>query len=228
MTSSLVLSTCGGGIPVRLRIDEFTLDLDIDEMVSGALDEFKSLGMFPAETQYLPELWPDSLPAIEYNMIMVAPPEAVDLTPDPDSEDADKYADIDKAAGAITRIDLNRMVLRVEASTISVALPEMRLQVADNKDALEEDRLAWRTIGIIPSAEPGFIGDLEFEFLPGGESFLRSQLWDDEKEFSIRVQSKLKFDTGKNPRLPSGKGKLRLIIVATFFVDPVGAISAVQ
>ncbi|MBW1810133.1 MAG: hypothetical protein JRJ87_18190 [Deltaproteobacteria bacterium] len=219
------LSACdSGGIPIRLRIDEFTMDIDIDEMIGEALTEFKSLGLFPAETSYLPELWPQSLPAIVYRMVLAADPIPVDLTPEPGSEDEEKYKDISRAAGVITRIELNRLVLRIEASNVSVALPELSLQVAEDKDADAEDRLAWRTIGTIPGAEPGFVGDIEFEFLPGGESFLNSQLADDEKDFAIRVLSRLEFDTAQNPRLPAGKAKVRLIVVATFFVDAAGAI----
>ena len=226
---AFVLPACdSGGVPVRMRIDEFTMDLDLDEMLAEALGEFKSIGLFPAETQHLPELWPDSLPAVQYSIQLAAPPIPVDLTPEPGSEDADKYKDISAAEGAIVRIELNRMVVRVEASNISIGLPELKLQVAVNKDASPEDRLAWRTIGTLPGAEPEFIGDLELEFFPGGESFLNSQLADEEKEFAIRMVSKLEVDTQQNARLPSGKAQVRLIVVATFFVDPAGAIDAVQ
>ncbi|TET53421.1 MAG: hypothetical protein E3J64_03570 [Anaerolineales bacterium] len=226
---SLLLSSCdSGGVPIRLRIDEFTMDLDVDEMLAGALDKFKDMGLLNANTRYLPELWPESLPSVQYRVLLAAPPIPVDLTPDPDSEEAEKYKDISKAEGVVTRIELNRLVLRIESSSITVALPEMRLQVADDKDAEPEDRLAWRTIGWIPGAEPGSVGDMEFEFLPGGESYLNSQLRDEDKEFSIRVLSKLEIDTDENPRLPAGKALVRLIVVATFFIDPAGAIEAAQ
>ena len=83
---------------------------------------------------------------------MSTPPIAVDLTPDPDDPNADKYADISQAEGVGTRIELNRLVLRVEQSNVSVALPMLRVQVARDKDADPDDRLAWRTIGGTPSA----------------------------------------------------------------------------
>jgi len=233
--------TCGGGVAVRLRIDEFTTALDLDELVQGALDEFKASGLFPEETEFLPELWPDNLPDVQYRALLAAPPVAVDLSPEPEIDpdtgepvQDDTYAAISAAEGAISRIDLNRLVLRVEQNSLTVDLPELRLQIADKKDADEHDRLAWRTIGILPSAPAGFIGDLEFAWEPGGESFLRGQLSEkpsakdayDDKEFALRVQGKLELDTTTNRRMPAGKGQFRLIVVATFFIDPAGAINA--
>lgn len=225
LLAALLLSACdSGGVPIRLRIDEFTIDLELDQMVQHSLEEFKALGLFPRQTQYLPEVWPDSLPAVQYRMQLTAPPIPVDLTPDPGSEEEEKYKDISAAAGAVKRIELNRLVVRIEASSINVALPGMSLQVADDKDADPDDRLAWRTIGTVPGAEPGFVGDLEFEFLTGGESFLNSQLADEDKEFAVRIKSALDVDTDQNPRLPAGRAQVRLIVVATFFIDPSGAI----
>jgi len=219
------LSACdSGGVPIRLRIDEFSMDLELDEMVQQSLLEFKALGLFPAETQFLPEVWPASLPAVSYRMGLTAPPIPVDLTPDPGSDEEDKYADISAAAGVVKRIELNRLVVRIEASSINVDLPEMRLQVADDKDADPEDRLAWRTIGTIPGVGPEYVGDIEFEFLPGGESFLNSQLGDEAKEFAVRIKSNLEVDTDQNPQLPAGRAQIRLIVVATFFIDASGAI----
>ena len=225
LLTALLLGACdSGGVPIRMRIDEFSVDLELDEMVANSLQEFQALGLFPAETQYLPEIWPDSLPAVKYRILLAAPPIPVDLTPEPGSEEEKKYEDIGAAAGVVKRIELNRLVVRIEASSINVALPEMRLQVADDKEADLEDRLAWRTIGVIPGAEPGFVGDMEFDFLTGGESFLNSQLGDEEKEFAIRILSNLEIDTDLNPRLPAGRAQIRLIVVATFFIDPSGAI----
>ena len=142
MLLSMPLLYCGGGIPVRFRIDDFKMDLDLDEMVASALDEFKSSGLFPDETEHLPELWPDNLPAVQYRALLASPPIQVDLSPEPGSEDAKKYEAISAAEGVITRIDLNRLVLRVEASSLTVDLPELRLQLADDKDANPDDRLA--------------------------------------------------------------------------------------
>lgn len=224
LAALLVTSCDSGGIPIRLRIDEFKIDLELDEMVANSLQEFKSLGLFPPETQYLPEVWPDSLPEVSYRMLLAAPPIPVDLTPDPGSDEEEKYKDISAAAGVVKRIELNRLVVRIEASSINVALPEMRLQVADDKEADPEDRHAWRTIGTVAGVEPGFVGDIEFEFLPGGESFLNSQLADEDKEFAVRIRSNLEIDTAQNDKLPAGRAQIRLIVVATFFIDPSGAI----
>ena len=62
------------------------------------------MGLFPAETQYLPEIWPDSLPEVEYSILLSAPPVEVDLSPEPGAEEEEKYEDISAAAGAIKRI----------------------------------------------------------------------------------------------------------------------------
>ena len=217
------LTGCGGGIPVQLRVDEFTMEIALDDLVGQAFTELKSQGLFPAETQALPELWPANLPAVKLSTIMASPPVPVDLTPEEGDPDFEKYKEINKAQQAINRIEFNRLVLRVDQSSLSIALPQLRMQVADAKDADPNDRLAWETIGSIPAAEPGFVGDLAFTFKPGGETFLNEQLADDEKELSMRVLGDVEVDTATNPRLPSGAASVRLIIVATFFVDPEGA-----
>lgn len=222
------LSSCGGGIPVRIHIDEFTMEVSLDELAAGAFAELQGAGLIPQETQALPVLWPDNLPDIHYRTLLKTPPVPVDLTPDPESEDAEKYAQINEAQKAIKRIELNRLILRVEKSTLSVGLPELRLQLADTADADPDDRLAWRTIGILPKTEPGFVGDNEFEFIPSGESYLNAQLADDEKEFAMRVVGNVEVDTEANPRLPAGKAAIRLIVVATFFVEPVEAANAAK
>ncbi|MEE8409700.1 MAG: hypothetical protein V3T05_08850 [Myxococcota bacterium] len=211
---------CGGGVPVRVRIDEFTMEVSLDDVVDGVFAEMQAQGLFPPESKGLPVLWPDSLPDVKYRALLTAEPVAVDLTPDPDSDEAEKYARINDVQEAIRRIEMNRLILRIEDSSLTVGLPELRLQVADKIDAPQADRLAWRTVGVLPAAEPGFIGDLEFEWLPSGESFLNAQLADEEKEFAMRVQGKLDIDTAANPRMPSGKAVIRLIVVATFFVEP--------
>jgi hypothetical protein len=217
------LMGCGGGIPVRLRVDEFTMEIALDDLVGQSFGELKAQGLFPAETQALPEFWPASLPAVRFSTIMASPPVPVDLTPDKDDPDFKKYEQINKAEQAVNRIELNRLVLRVDTSTLSIALPELRMQIADTADADPNDRLSWETIGTIPSAAPGFVGDLDFTFSPGGESYLNAQLADDAKEFAMRVLGKVVIDTDENPRLPAGAAQVRLIIVATFFVDPEGA-----
>lgn len=221
--ASLATACDTGGVPVRMRLDEFTMDLDVDELMAEAHGELSSLGVVPPGTA-LPELWPDSLPAIQYRLVMAAPPTEVDLSPEEGSDDYEKYKDISRAAGVVRRIELNRLVVRIEASNLTVALPELVLQVADKKDADPTDRLAWRTVGSLPGAPAGFVGDLEFEFIPGGESYLRAQLADEAKEFAARVVGRIDIDTATNPRLPSGRAVIRLIAVATFFIDPSQAI----
>lgn len=215
-----VFLACGGGVPIRIRIDEFTMEVSLDEVVDGVFAEMQAQGLFPPESKGLPVLWPDSLPDVKYRALIAAEPVPVDLTPDPNSEEAEKYAEINDVKDAIRRIEMNRLILRIEDSSLSVGLPELRLQVADKIDALQADRLAWRTVGILPAAEPGFVGDLEFEWLPSGESFLNGQLADEVKEFAMRVQGKIDIDTAVNRRMPSGKAVIRLIVVATFFVEP--------
>jgi hypothetical protein len=218
-----VLSSCGGGIPVRLRIDEFTMEIALDDLVQQAFQALKSQGLFPPETRDLPELWPASLPAVKYRALLASEPIPVDLTPEPDSPDFEKYEPINKAEQAINRIELNRLILRIDVNTLSISLPELRLQVADAPDADPTDRLSWETIGVIPSAPPGFVGDLELEFIAGREILLNAQFMDEEKELALRVVGNVELDTEVSPRLPSGSAQIRMIVVTTFFVDPEGA-----
>ena len=44
------------------------------------------------------------------------------------------------------------------------------------------------------------------------------------KEFAMRVAGKIVIDTEKNPRRPAGLGVIRMIAVATFFVEPKDAL----
>ena len=228
IAAGALTSACGGGVPVRIAIDEFTFDLSLDDTVAGALGELQSSGVLPPGTQGLPELWPPSMPAIRYDTLLNTPPVPVDLTPEPGTPEADKYEAINQAEQAVKRIEINRLILRIDASTLTVATPELFIQVADEPDADPADRLAWRTIGKLPSAPPGFVGDIDFTFDPGGETYLNAQLADDLKQFALRAQGRVSIDTEVNPRLPSGKAVLRLIVIATFFVDPEGAIGAAQ
>jgi hypothetical protein len=228
----IVLSAaCGGGVPLQIRIDDLTMELPLDEAVEGAYQQFLASGFLSAETPALPELWPDSLPDIVYKTRLLTPAIPVDLSPEPPAEgeepdpDADKYAQINDAKNAIQRIEMNKFVLRIEQSTLSVTLPELFLQIADKKDANPKDRLAWWTVGRLPATpEARWVGDLEFEFEPGGESLLNGQLADDEKELAMRVVGNVVIDTAVNPARPSGTASLRLILIATFFVRPEGAL----
>ncbi|MCC7380489.1 MAG: hypothetical protein IT384_01565 [Deltaproteobacteria bacterium] len=84
---------------------------------------------------------------------------------------------------------------------------------------------------------PGETAELPLVFARGGESFLLQQLADERcderqqanggtvnplacKELALRARTTLVFDTAKWPALPKGSLTLRLIIAATFFVDP--------
>ena len=114
---------------------------------------------------------------------------------------------INLVADAINRIELNRFVLRIDRSNLNITLPELELQIADDKDADPEDRFAWRTVGKIPAeAEPGFVGDIDFEYDVGGESFLNAQFLDDAREFALRVRGDVSVRHRARPHSPSGNG----------------------
>ncbi len=248
---------CGGGVPVQLRIDEFAMDVSLDAAMDAASASLQAAGALPVETVRIPEIWPDSLPDIVYDIDIVSPKVGVDLTPPTCPEGiacssasdcsegicesercvteeysgckvgdaAAAFDAINKASEAIRRIELNKLVLRLESNTMTVALPRLEFQIADSKDANAADRQAWRTIGYMDGVDPGFVGDNEFSFLPGGESFLNKQLREREKEFSIRVRGKMPIDTSIDRNLPRGAAKARLIVVATFYVEPEKAVS---
>jgi hypothetical protein len=84
---------------------------------------------------------------------------------------------------------------------------------------------------------PGEVKDVELVWQEGGESFLGQQLMDPDclerqiaagepanplacKELSLRARSRLRFDTAVSPARPHGQMTLRMIVVATFYVDP--------
>ena len=46
----LLASSCGGGVPLRVRIDEAAFPLDLSELVAGAQSTFLSTGVLPART----------------------------------------------------------------------------------------------------------------------------------------------------------------------------------
>lgn len=229
--AGLGLSACGAGVPLELHIDEFKMTLDMDDAVSNLHKELVSSGVFPTGSVGLPEIWPATLPPLQYAMSTVTAPVPIDLTPEKGSDNEDKYKKINQAGNIIQRIEINRLILRIEQGNMSINMPELKLQAADTVDANPNDRRAWYTLGQIPNAEPtveqdGTITwtpeDLEFEWLPGGESFLNGQMADDLKEFAIRAVGKTQLDTTINPVLPRGKISLRLIVVATFYVKPEG------
>jgi len=211
---------CGGGVPIEMTIDEYTIDLDIDEISQNLYQELMKAGAFKSTNKTVPELWPDSLEPLKMKARFVSDAISVDLTPEEGSEDADKYKAINEVGDAIKRIEFNKVIVRVESSTLNVPLSDIQLQMADDNNASNEDRLAWWTIGTLPDLEKGFIGDLEMTFLISGESFMTHQLSDETKEFAIRITGALQVDTEQERKRPLGLAVLRLITVATFFVAP--------
>lgn len=222
----LVVAACGGGVPLEVRIDEFTFELGLDQTLAVLAAELAAVGLLPAAGPGLPELWPDALPDIEHDLPMTTDPVAVDLTPDPSAPDHDKYQQINDRSQIVRRIEINELVLRIDASTLSIPIPDMAVQLADAQDANPDDRQAWFTIGRMPGAPAGFVGDLPFTWERGGETYFDTQLQDDVKEFAMRGTSSVHVKTADEPRLPHGKALLRLIVVATFFVEPTKANAA--
>lgn len=243
---------CGAGVPVELVLDEISFELSIDDAVDELSEQLRGSGLLPPGTQALPERWPAELPDACFEMVLATDPDdggRLDLTPDPaeDPEAAEDFGPIND--GLVERIELNRMVLRVEENTLNLALPPIEIQVADAKDADARDRRQWRTVGRVgepgqatcgTSAAPappisfgaGEVKDLELVYERGGESFLNNQLADEGcvadgsseaagcKELSIRARSRLAFDTVRQPDRPRGIAKIRVILVATFFLNP--------
>jgi hypothetical protein len=243
---------CGAGVPVQLVLDEFAIDLSID-------DALESVGprLLPPDSPALPERWPDEFPDVCWDTVLTTDPDLggrIDLTPDPmaDPAAAEKFGPIND--GLVDRIEIDRLVVRIETNTLNVPLPVIEVQAADAIDAAGDDRRAWRTIGAVggtaipppcaqrqagaePSdlAAPGALGDFDFVWARGGESYLNAQLADDRclenqgeiasadrcKELSLRARSRLAFDTARFPDRPRGDVRLRLILVATFFVKPI-------
>lgn len=249
------LVACGAGVPIQLRLDEFAFDLSIDEAVDTVSGQ-----LLPPSSPGLPEVWPDDFPDVCYDALVATDPEEggqIDLTPDPevDPDAAQLFKPIND--GLVSRIEIDRLVVRVETNTLNVPLPPIEIQAADELDANPEDRRAWRTLGAVggdglpPSCAqiadgadpveavaPGALADLEFDWSRGGESFLNAQLGDEDclvrqmvdgapadplacKELALRARTRLSLDTANQKQKPRGKVALRLILIATFFVDPV-------
>lgn len=215
------LSACGAGVPITVRIDEVAFEVNLDEAMAGVESTLLAQGTLPPAISGIPERWPDELPPLRYTAAVGAPPSRVDMTPDdPNSKEGKKYKDINKYADAVRRIEINRMVLRYERNSANMAFPGFEIQAADDPNADPDDRFAWYTLGRVPPAEAGFVGDLEFEWAPGGESFLNAQMADDEREFALRTVGTVEVDTEANPARPRGVAGVRLIVVATFFIEP--------
>lgn len=244
---AFLLSGCGAGVPVQLVLDEFAIDLDLD----GAL-ETVAPQLLPPDSPGLPERWPEDFPDVCWDALVTTDPDMggrIDLTPgeDADPEAAEKFGPIND--GLVDRIEIDRLVVRVETNTLNVPLPVIQVQAADDIEASGDDRRAWRTIGAVggvdlppPCSErteetsagrvvaPGELEDLEFVWARGGESYLNAQLADETcreeaspdrcKELSLRARTRLAFDTAEEPSRPRGQVRLRLILVATFYVTP--------
>lgn len=250
-------SGCGAGVPVQLKLDEFDFELSIDDTVDTLIGELRTQGTLPPEASDLPEEWPSELPTVCFDILATTNPDdggRIDLTPDPDEdpEAAETFKPIND--GLVERIELDRLVVRVEQNTLNVALPPIEIQAADDKDADTDDRRAWRTVGSLggPSIGAGCgaketdrieallpteLKDIDFVFHRSGESYLNAQLADEDclerqmenggvssklacKEFALRARTRLVLDSSRNPARPRGLAKLRLILVATFFVTP--------
>ncbi len=250
LLAGAALTGCGGGVPVTVRLDELTLDFVLDDAVAGIEEGLRGAGLIAPEAAGLPEVWPEELPPVCWATLVSSDevePLPVDLTPDPavDPEGARDFEVVN--GGLISRIELDRVVLRVEENTANVGLPPLEIQASDVLAPDADDRRAWSTIGRLggrplapgcgsagdaaPVIGPGQVGDLELVWQEGGESFLGNQLMDPEclerqsdplkcKELSLRARSRLRFDTAVSPQRPHGTMKLRVIVVATFYVDP--------
>ncbi len=250
--AGLFLVGCGAGVPVELVLDEIGFVLSVDDASGDLTAQLRGSGLLPAGTDQLPERWPAELPDACFDLVLATDPDdggRIDLTPDP-AMDPDGAADFGPINdGLVERIELNRLVLRVEENTLNLALPPIEIQVADAVDADPRDRRQWRTVGRVgepgtdtcgagaPNPPPtsfaaGEVKDLELVYDRGGESFLNNQLADEGcaapagsgpsscKEFSIRARSRLAFDTARQPDRPRGAAKIRVILVATFYLNP--------
>jgi len=207
-------AACGAGIPITVRIDQFTTSFSVDDFIDDAEAELLTQGVLPAGTTGIPEIWPEILPDVKYQSLYTTAPIEINLN-------EERYDDINRAEAAIKRIEINRFIVRMESSTLSISLPQLSIQAADDRNADPDDRQAWRPIGTIPATPTqGFVGDQDFVFSPGGEVFLFDQFMDDEKELALRVQGLLEIDTAINPLRPSGEASVRVITELTFFVDP--------
>ncbi len=231
----ILLCSCGGGVPIELVLDEFAIGLSLDDALSSV-----SPSLLPPDSPGLPERWPAEFPNICWDALVTTDPDdggRVDLTPDPEADPSAAEAFGPVNDGLVDRIEIDRLVVRVETNTLNVPLPVIEVQAADDLMASGDDRRAWRTIGSVGGKElapscatgmgaaaavvdPGQQLDLDFEWARGGESYLNAQLADDLKEFSLRARSRVVIDTADFPSRPRGEVTLRLILVATFFVKP--------
>ena len=219
LLAALHLPGCGVGIPIQLRIDEFYIDVNVEDWVTLAEKNLISTGFLSTEALGIPEKWPTSLPNVQYDLNVVSPPIPVDLTPD-DPSDAAKYDDINEAQKVVNRLEIDDLIIRIERSNLSIDLPVLEVQVADKLDAHPNDRRSWVTVGVLNGLKAGEVGDMRFQYIKGGETYLNDQFMDDEREFALRIKGKLKWDTTSDPNRPHGEARIRLIALATFYVAP--------
>jgi hypothetical protein len=225
---AVLLTHCGNGIPVSLRVDSFTTTLDIEASIEQVEAALKTSGVLPAGAAGIPEMWPPSLPHITYTQDITSQPQAINI-----SGDQPQYAQIFQYKSAVQRVELNQLVLRLEQNSTNIDLPGATLQAAAGLTPNPDDPKVWITLGTLPpalqkAAAPGDtptppVEDLAFTFLPGGETFIDSQLSTDGTQpiqFALRTRGVFTLDTAKSPYRPHGKITLRIILMATFFVSP--------
>ena len=229
---TLAAAACGNGVPIILRIDTFTSTIDVESTIEKIETGLKTKGLLPPQAAGIPEIWPDSLPHITYVQDLSSAPQAINISPD-----QAQYAQLFKYQAALQRIELNDLVVRIEQNSSNISLPSMALQAADGvagnpNGPNPDDPHAWTAIGslpgadVTPSATPGGpqippIKDLQFSFVPGGETYLDGKLSTQGAiQFSLRTRGVFRYDTAVNKYRPHGAMTLRIILVATIFVAP--------
>ena len=150
---TFILEACGGGVPIRLRVDQFAVDVDLGDAIDNVESSLLAQGILPEGSRGIPAIWPSDLPRVQYDVDLTSPPVPVDLTPEPGGDNEDAYQAINQAGQIINRLEINRLVLRLERSDVSIPVPELQVQVADTLDADPNDRLAWFTIGRIEGSD---------------------------------------------------------------------------
>ena len=65
---TFMLEACGGGIPVRLRVDQFSVDVDFGEAVDTV--ESSLLAQILPKGREVFTIWPEDL--LEFNMMLIS------------------------------------------------------------------------------------------------------------------------------------------------------------
>ena len=209
---ALGTTACGNGIPIQLRIDQFTSSIDFDNLLTQMEAKLQSQGVVPGGV-HLPETWPSTLPPVHFVTTLQSPAFAVDL-----SSSSGSLAQFNQYRKVLDRVEINDLVLRLEENTLSLPLPALEVQVASGLNVNPDDIANWVTVGALPTASPQAVTDLDFKFVPGGESFVDEQIGGADAQFSLRTNGVFDYDTSLEPQTPRGTVTLRLIIVATIFV----------